>query len=230
VGTPPQSRAYAKREREELKISLKKFQCLKCGSCCKASHISLLPHELTILKRLAEKLRTRLEVGFDYTVYDKRSNSRIVLTYYMMLNDDNTCPFLTDDNLCSIHYIYKPLVCRAFPYVPSEVRYFYNPYTKTVFHKTEFAISYACPVIRRNKALFMSEDESSKKRSAIFLSEQLKAAREFEEQRTRYVQALSYLWKIGLVDLEFKSQRNGPVVNAYTFIRQFIPYFVFRKL
>ena len=202
----------------------KVFHCIKCGECCRASPISILPHELSILKRLAEKHRIRLEVGFDYTVYDSISRVNIVLTYYIRLREDGSCPFLTEEGLCTVHYEYKPLICRAFPYVPAEVKYYYNPFTKTLFHRTTFAVSKACPILKRLKV------EGGRLGDGLFLKRflrrQMEAAREFDSQRARYMTALSYLWKSGVIDLKFNVGGVGLPVNAYTFIRQYLPTFV----
>lgn len=164
----------------------------------------------------------RLEVGFDYTVYDEISGYKIVLTYYIRPREDGSCPFLTEDNLCMVHREYKPLICRSFPYVPSQVKYFFDPATKTIFHKTSFALSSACPILKRVKKV---KGEADGREVSKFLVRELRAAREFDFERAKYMAALSYLWRVGLVKLVFNFKGRAVPVNAYLFIRQYLPTF-----
>lgn len=68
-------------------------ECSKCGACCSAL-LPLTPKEIKDLKRLAKTV--------------KLNKQPIVVT-----SIDLTCPFLTNDNRCSI-YSQRPIICRLF--------------------------------------------------------------------------------------------------------------------
>ncbi len=167
----------------------------------------------------------QVSFSYDYAVYDLKSNSKIILTYYMLLDDDGKCPFLTGFNRCLIHDVYKPLVCRSFPYVPSEVRYFYNTNVKLLFHRSKYGLSSACKFIKTYKEYIDSKLSQDPHFLYKFARASLEAARSLEELRTKYLSTLSSLWRLGLVELIFENHSGGIPCDAYTFIRRFIPYF-----
>ncbi|MEM4535446.1 MAG: YkgJ family cysteine cluster protein, partial [Desulfurococcaceae archaeon] len=93
-----------------------------CGDCCKMSPISVLPHEEVILKKLGELLDVDVRFTPGYTVYEAIRGVNLAFSYVMQLNTGGQCPFLRN-NKCTIHYIYKPYICRSFPYIPRHVKY-----------------------------------------------------------------------------------------------------------
>ncbi len=201
------------------------FTCLMCGDCCRASPISLLPHEKLFIEELAKKLNVKVEFARGYTVHDSLSNINIVLTYHMQLNDKGECPFLSKDNKCKIHHAYKPLICRSFPYTIKNVNYYFDPITKAAIHRSEYTISSACRFVRKNidKLELKLRSEAFVKK---FFKEEVNAGYLMEKYRSMYMVALTYLWKMGRIYLVSTERKGSIYMNAYTFIRRFIPYFV----
>jgi len=168
-------------------------------------------------------LGVEVEFSYDYTIYDRFSNQRIALTYYITLKN-GSCPFLKG-NRCSIHDIYKPLICRSFPYVPKKVEYLYNSDMRVIKHRSTYAISTACTFVRKFKSEIEKHIETEDDIKA-FLPEEYLAAVKMEILRTRYLSALSYLWKLNYIQLDFSYKGYSQVVDAYSFIRRYLPYFV----
>lgn len=194
-----------------------------CGICCKASHIAVLAHEKLILTKLARTLGINVKFSYDYTIYDRYSDKQIVLTYYIVL-EKGSCPFLKG-NTCLIHNLYKPLICRSFPYVPKKVEYLYNTDLKIIKHRSVYAISTACTFIRK----FKSEIEKqivSENDIKSFLPDEYLAATKMEILRTKYLTALSYLWRANYIFLDFTYKGQAHVIDAYSFIRRYLPYFI----
>lgn len=207
--------------------SISLFICLRCGKCCKASPISLLPHEVLVMKKYAKEYGLTLEFNEGYSVYDRISNYNIVLTYHMQLSRDNKCPFLTSNNKCLVHNSYKPLICRSFPYTIKTINYYFDPLSKTAFHKSVYAISLACSFVKSHANViepYLNNEVFVRK---IF-TEELKYANLMERYRSMYLLALSFLWRMKYIDLLSESKRNKLSINAYLFIRQYIPYFAIR--
>lgn len=73
----------------------KKGKCSKCGNCCSAL-LPLKSSEISRLRRLIKKRGIK-----------PHEQPKVVVAV------DLTCPFLTDDNLCSI-YDERPFICRIF--------------------------------------------------------------------------------------------------------------------
>jgi Fe-S-cluster containining protein len=99
-----------------------KFECKKCGHCCRflqtGGNVNCLPvweWELEKLRGLAEQKNIILNLKPVDLVLDKRSGLTFCIHYWL----DAPCPFLID-NKCSI-YEDRPLICKAFPMVD-------NPY------------------------------------------------------------------------------------------------------
>ena len=90
-----------------------RFRCLQCGGCCRdREDILLSPFDLC---RMASGLNKPLpeiisEFGSLYIGY----SSKLPLVSLKMREDNGKCPFLGDDNRCSIH-TGKPSVCALFP-------------------------------------------------------------------------------------------------------------------
>ncbi len=196
-----------------------------CGDCCRASPISLLPHEQLIITMLARRLGIKVEFRRGYTVYDRLNNVNIVLTYHMQLTEKGECPFLESNNKCKIHKLYKPLICRSFPYTVRNVSYFFDPISKTAFHRSEYTISGACRFIKEHVEKlrpYLGNEMFVKK----FFENEVRAGYLMEKYRSMYMAALTYLWKMNYIDLVSKEYKGAVYVNAYEFIRKFIPYFV----
>ncbi len=199
------------------------FRCTLCGICCKLSPVSLLPYEDTILRMIAEKLGLPYKSRPGYTVYDARRGVRIALSYVMELVN-NKCVFLDKDNLCRIHDIYKPLVCRSYPYVPKQVRYTISRDLKIIFATVEYGISVKCPVIEEDKEYIMMLMSKYLNWPMIYFRYEYKAAAEMEEKRNLLLKLLSDLWSRGIVDLkETNKNKNTLVINLYELLRTYYP-------
>jgi len=204
-----------------------KFSCLRCGICCMASPISLLPHEVLILNDLAKLHNVKLRFIEGYSIYDRVSSVNIVLTYHMQLGKNGKCPFLSRKNLCLIHDKYKPLICRSFPYTIKSINYYFDPLSKIAFHRSSYTVSLACEFIKKHKEVLEPyfKDEIFVRK---FFNDEVQYANLMEKYRSMYLLALSYLWRLGYVDLSSDARKDRPYVNAYIFIRRYIPYFAIK--
>jgi Fe-S-cluster containining protein len=83
------------------------FVCRKTGICC---HIDI-PVTLPDLHRISRNLELPPEIAFRDFVHQ----SALIRSGLFMLKkrDDRACPFLGDDNLCTIH-AFKPKICAFF--------------------------------------------------------------------------------------------------------------------
>jgi Fe-S-cluster containining protein len=102
-----------------------KFRCLKCGRCCHEvqgspddptyKRIPLYPEEADRLERLAKERNIPLKMIEDLVFPDDKNHKILVLTYRIMLdNEEQVCPFHVPGMGCSIHD-QKPLACRSYP-------------------------------------------------------------------------------------------------------------------
>ena len=96
------------------------FECLRCAECCRILHVKtdlgtgkwvtvglfLLPHERSLF--LASQIRPLYGAGLKGK---SRPRPEVIFAYQIV---QNTCPHLTDENLCAI-YPRRPIACRAFP-------------------------------------------------------------------------------------------------------------------
>ncbi len=201
---------------------MKTFRCTLCGLCCRSSPISILPHEDYILRILANRLGVKYRSRPGYRVFDKRTGRDIALSYVMELVDGR-CPFLRQDDLCMIQDVYKPLICRSFPYVPKQVRYIISNELKLVFAKVDYGISSACPVIRQDKEIIMGLMASTPLWHRLYFPQEYAAAMEMEEKRTLMLRLLSKLWISGIVSID--SDRGGVhnIINLYELLRTYFP-------
>ncbi len=189
------------------------FKCLGCGVCCTLSPITILPHEAIILRREAVRLGIKLELIEGYRIYDDVSGKNIILSYAVKLNNSKRCPFLTHDNKCSVHETYKPLTCRSFPYVPREIQYYIDNGTRTIMHKSIYGVSTACLFVKNNASKL--EEEIMKHDIKQVFPNEYKYAQEAEHWRRWYMRMLTYLWRMGLVDLYSEPLEEAVGVNAY---------------
>lgn len=204
-----------------------RFTCLRCGLCCMTSPISLLPHEILVLNNLAASLNVKLKFVEGYAVYDRISGVNVTLTYHMQLGNSGKCVFLGKNNLCLIHNRYKPLICRSFPYTIKSINYYFDPVAKIAFHRSNYTISSACEFIKKHKNTlepYLKDELLIKK----FFNDETRYASLMEKYRSMYLLALSYLWRVGYIDLVSDARIDRPYVNAYLFIRRYIPYFAIR--
>ncbi len=192
------------------------FKCLSCGICCTLSPITILPHEAIILHREAARLGIKLELTEGYRIYDDVSDKNIVLSYAIKLSGNRRCPFLTRDNKCLVHNTYKPLTCRSFPYVPREIQYYIDNSTRTIMHRSVYGISTACMFVKNNAKLL--EKELLEHGIAKIFPSEYKYAQEAERWRRWYMRTLTYLWRMGFVDLYSEPLEDARSVNAYVFI------------
>jgi len=187
------------------------------------SDISLIPFEAPILKNITRKLKIDARIEPLNMVYDEKNSVNIAISYVLKLKD-GICPFLdVNTNLCRIHQLYKPLICRSYPYVPSSVRYLYDPITKIVFHTANYAISAACPVIKESRK---KHGVAITARPHEYMPSEYRWAIIAENTRAMLLQGLSELWKKGMVDLKFGANVRGvPVVNLYELLKATLPHF-----
>ncbi len=203
-------------------LSLKRFHCTLCGECCKASPVTILPYEDVILRKLAGMLGRPYKSRPGYRVYDKIHGVWIALSYAMQLIEGK-CTFLTRDNLCMINSIYKPLICRSYPYVPREIRYIMNEQLKMVHATAEYGLSIKCPVVKEDREYLTRLISSRPDWPIVYLPNEYKAAMEFEEKRSLLLRLLSGLWGRGLVNLSGEGPPASPIVNLYEVLRRFYP-------
>ena len=98
------------------------YKCMRCGICCfevpensGAKRIPLYPEEVTKLIKEATKRDLDFRVMEDLVFPDLLNHKILVLTYRIILdNEDQCCPFYEKDIGCTVHEI-KPLACRAYP-------------------------------------------------------------------------------------------------------------------
>jgi Fe-S-cluster containining protein len=184
------------------------------------SPISLLPHEEVVLKRLAQILGVDVEFSPGYRVYEAISGVNLALSYVMHLTSEKKCPFLVG-NKCSIHYIYKPYICRSFPYIPKHVRYSIDETNKYITASADYGVSLACHIIKKDRE-WLERLGGNSVVLYYYLKNEYMAAREAENVRALFLSLLSKLWRDGLVELQ-AARENAPVANLYELLRQFYP-------
>jgi len=215
----------------EESLEIVKFKCApNCGLCCKASPVTVLPHEVYILTSIAEELGVRARFAPAYKIAEKRSGLRIALSYLMQLDPEGKCPFLNGAK-CSIHDVYKPLTCRSFPYLPKVLRYHIDWATREIRIEVNFVMSTLCPVVKRDLSPIDILRMSNVKVAYNYAPQEVESALETYRKRTTYVEILSDLWKKGVIELDEEYKYPfAPIVNAYSFIRRFYPELAIDKL
>lgn len=198
-----------------------RFKCVVCGLCCTFSPISILPHEDVVLRHLAKFFGLGYSSEPGYTIYDSIHGVNLALSYVFHLGPNGRCIFLREDNTCRIHNIYKPLICRSYPYVPKHVRYNISDSERIIVATSDYGISLTCPIVKRDKAAL----EKYAANPAIiihYMKDEYNAAMRMEEIRNFLLYLLSLLWREGLVDLK-PSRPSAPVINLYQFLRAYFP-------
>ncbi len=201
---------------------MKTFRCTLCGLCCRSSPISILPHEDYILRALAKRFGVKYRSRPGYRVFDRRTGRDIALSYVMELVDGR-CPFLRQDDLCMIQGIYKPLICRSFPYVPKQVRYIISDEMKLIFAKVEYGISSACPVIKQDKETIIGLMTATPQWYRLYFPQEYRAAVEMEEKRSLMLRLLSKLWASRIVDIDSGRGGTHNTINLYELLRTYFP-------
>lgn len=196
------------------------FKCSMCGLCCTKSSVSILPHENVILKKLADKYGLPYSSTPGYVVYDSLNKRYIALSYVMHLSNGK-CLFL-EGNKCKIHYEYKPLICRSFPYVPKRVRYVIVDQTKSIYAKVDYGISLECLFVKNNKR-HLEELLVDEKYIYDFFEEQIREAVKMESLRNTILNLLSNLWHLGLISISEKTGEPFIVQNVYDVLRTQYP-------
>ena len=207
------------------------FKCEPgCALCCKASPVTVLPHEVYILQKYAEKLGVEAVFTPAYKVADKVHGVRIALSYLMHLGEDGACPFLDADK-CLLHGLYKPLTCRSFPYLPKIIKYELDPMKREVRIDVRFVMSTLCPVIRRDLTPADAAMMSNIKIAVKYAPREAETAVKTLERRYLYAKILSELWKRGEVELDEEGRHPFyPVINGFAFIRRYYPELTLEKL
>jgi Fe-S-cluster containining protein len=207
------------------------FACMPhCALCCRTSPVTVLPHEVYILQRLAEKLGVNVVFTPAYKVADVKSGVRIAMSYLMHLDEEGKCPFL-DGTECMVHSLYKPLTCRSFPYLPKVIRYELDPVSREIRIDVKFVMSTLCPVVRKDLTPADAAKMSNINMAVKYAPQEAKVALKTLEKRYLYAKILSGLWKRGAVELDDESKYPFyPVVNGFAFIRRFYPELTLEKL
>lgn len=202
-----------------------KFKCIYTGICCKASPITLQSFEAIIIGSLSKAFNIEVHIKLGYIVRDRISNNYLAISYILELNENRSCPFLKKDNKCIIHNIYKPFICRSYPYVPREVRYLFIDGFRFIIPRVEYGLSSKCPVIQKHKYLIDKYIDIDPYFISVYMPNEYKAALEAESKRTIILNLLSSLWRKGLIDLTTinKIPPSTPVVNVYNFLQKYYP-------
>lgn len=184
------------------------------------SPVSLLPHEEVILGKLAEMLGVEVTFTTGYTVFEAMRGANLAFSYVMHLRENKQCAFL-ENNKCMIHHIYKPYICRSFPYIPRHVKYSVDEVNKYIVASTDYGLSLACHVVRRDKTI-LEKYVGNPSILYYYAKNEYLAASEAERARSLLLTALSKLWRDGVVDIQ-PARQNAPVLNLYEFLRQMYP-------
>ncbi|MEM1889975.1 MAG: YkgJ family cysteine cluster protein [Pyrobaculum sp.] len=200
------------------------FKCAPgCALCCKASPVTVLPHEVYIIQKYAEELEIPVVFTPAYKVADLKTGLRVALSYLMHLDEEEKCPFLKGTR-CLLHGLYKPLTCRSFPYLPKVVKYELDPVNREVRVDVRFVISTLCPVVKKDLSPSDVAKMSNIYLAAKYAPGEVDIAIKTVEKRLFYAKSLSTLWKRGEVELDEEVKYPFfPVVNGFAFIRRFYP-------
>lgn len=90
-----------------------RFDCLRCGDCCRGWRVMLGPGE-------PERLLSLRWDGDDARLRGEHTVEREDERRFLARREDGACVYLGDDNECRIHARFgeaeKPLLCRMFPF------------------------------------------------------------------------------------------------------------------
>ena len=98
-----------------------RYKCMKCGTCCYdlpksdgIKRIPLYPEEVKKMIKLAKTKNVKFQVIEDLVFPDIINKKILVLTYKILFNESNSCPFYERNKGCTIHDS-KPFACQAYP-------------------------------------------------------------------------------------------------------------------
>ncbi|MFX1337582.1 MAG: YkgJ family cysteine cluster protein [Promethearchaeota archaeon] len=99
-----------------------KYKCMKCGTCCfeipgspGTKRIPLYPEEVDELIKIAKNNNLNFKVIEDLVFPDIINRKILVLTYRIIIDNENQCcPFYKNSIGCTIQNV-KPLACQAYP-------------------------------------------------------------------------------------------------------------------
>jgi len=206
---------------------VREFRCLpNCGLCCAVSPVTVLPHEVLLIRDLAQALGRDVRFTPGYVILDIKNEVRIALSYLMQLGPEGRCVFLDRDKTCMIHNQYKPLTCRSFPYLPRVIKYSVNPEDRSINFTVRFVVSSLCPVIKGYSEREVEAIVRSGRVAVRIMENEIRAAMETIRARRIYTDTLTALWRAGLVELrgiDRDDHVDWPLVNGYEFIRRFVP-------
>jgi hypothetical protein len=192
--------------------------------------VTVLPHEVYVLQRHASELGVRAVFTPAYRIAELKSGMRIALSYLMQLDEEGKCPFLRGVK-CAVHDLYKPLTCRAFPYLPRVIKYELLPHLREIRINVKFVMSTLCPVVRRDLTPAAAAMMSDVSVAAEYAPHEVRAAVETLRGRYLYVKMLNELWKREVVELDEEGKYLFfPIVNGFVFLRRFYPDLTLDKL
>jgi len=172
-----------------------------------------------ILETLGKELGVSVTIEPGFTLVDSKKRIRIALSY-VLKPKEGVCPFL-DNNRCSIHNLYKPLICRSFPLVPIHVKYFIDTKTLRIVHISRYGLSSICPSVKD-----MAKEYGNETYSTIphIFPDEYEAYYIMESLRMSYMHALSRLWQNAVLGLLSYEEKYGdlPLVNAYILLKPFV--------
>ena len=106
---------------------MQKFECLKCGNCCKDLSKESIPDiglpcftgiklltlsaPILIINDWEKSLFPEENIAPCHAFFDLENNQTIIMDYAL---NTNHCPNLLPDNQCTI-YEKRPLICKGFP-------------------------------------------------------------------------------------------------------------------
>lgn len=165
------------------------FLCTRCGNCCALSDVLSASRELTgepteqQVNELNEKLQPYIDEYYKIPnekkghFWDKTERDRYLET--------TKCPFLLEDNLCSI-YEYRPIGCRLFP-------------------KTSFGMdSEICEALQRFKVYREVLEDKNKFLGWVHFTFKEDSIEPVKMSKWRYDHCIKKLLKVGMTQDELK--------------------------
>ena len=154
-----------------------KYRCMKCGTCCYdlpksdgVKRIPLYPEEVERMIELAKIRDIKFQVIEDLVFPDVINQKILVLTYKILFNESESCPFYNKNIGCTIHDS-KPFACQAYPLSLKNIDAF----------KFELSIDPLCNFVIENYQILskLSLDELK----SVFLEEYPKAELFFQKNK-----------------------------------------------
>jgi len=109
-----------------IRIANSKFECKRCGLCCKTADIMLsnreingISYHLKIDREEFIKKFTKIKEINKIKHFGDKDYYITGKCYVIKKDENNVCPFFREENklsYCTI-YEYRPIVCRLFPYI-----------------------------------------------------------------------------------------------------------------